>query len=561
MFKAIRNLTVKSKIFSITIIFSIIIAALGSFSVGQMGLVSTAFTDYSEFAVAIEKQASDIVSDTNYVSRLNRSIILGGDYSKDMAALRERISAIYGHYDQLERIAGAWPDQQVRQELAGLVAAAYQSTKIALDTSLQVMATLTERSDDAERQAAWVLYGQEVTPPTQASRRHFRALLDYINEQGSTIYGRSTDAVASANTVIVVAVLLAIATGLLASTLIARSVITPLQRLTYLAQEVEQHSRLYLRSELKGNDELGTVGRAIDELLASFERTISSIKAAADEQTELSSRLAETSINTSERVSEQQRQTETVASAMTEMASSAHEIARGAADAASAADRASTQASRGQTIVAHTIDNIDLLAQDIRRNAETIATVSADSQEIGRVLDVIGGIAEQTNLLALNAAIEAARAGEQGRGFAVVADEVRSLASRTNESTREIQDMIERLQCGAESAVQAMTQSQTQADQTVSTAKDADAALLDITQAVGLINDMAAQIATAAEQQTAANEEISRSINNITRASQETATEADNTQQTSKTLVDLAQNLRQQVAHFSCTEDVNDAAQ
>ncbi|WP_158007614.1 methyl-accepting chemotaxis protein [Marinobacter sp. X15-166B] len=526
-----------------------------------MGLVSTAFTDYSEFAVAIEKQASDIVSDTNYVSRLNRSIILGGDYSKDMAALRERISAIYGHYDQLERIAGAWPDQQVRQELAGLVAAAYQSTKIALDTSLQVMATLTERSDDAERQAAWVLYGQEVTPPTQASRRHFRALLDYINEQGSTIYGRSTDAVASANTVIVVAVLLAIATGLLASTLIARSVITPLQRLTYLAQEVEQHSRLYLRSELKGNDELGTVGRAIDELLASFERTISSIKAAADEQTELSSRLAETSINTSERVSEQQRQTETVASAMTEMASSAHEIARGAADAASAADRASTQASRGQTIVAHTIDNIDLLAQDIRRNAETIATVSADSQEIGRVLDVIGGIAEQTNLLALNAAIEAARAGEQGRGFAVVADEVRSLASRTNESTREIQDMIERLQCGAESAVQAMTQSQTQADQTVSTAKDADAALLDITQAVGLINDMAAQIATAAEQQTAANEEISRSINNITRASQETATEADNTQQTSKTLVDLAQNLRQQVAHFSCTEDVNDAAQ
>lgn len=553
----LKNLKVKTKIYGIAAIFLLAIVALGAFSISQIGVAQSAFTDYSKFAVAIERQTLIITSDTNYVSRLNRSIILGGRYDKDMAALRTRVNTIYSHYDELERIGKSWPDEQVSEKLQALIASAFALTKVTLDKSVEIMGTLSESSSNFERQAAWERYGDEVTPPAQASRRSFKELSAYTSEQGAEIYSASTDVAeqSRASTVIIIAALLAILIGSMASFFIARSITNPLKKLSYIAKEVEENAQLYLRSELNSNDELGTVSRAVDDLLASFESTIVNIKSAANEQMRLSDYLAENSSNTTKGVTNQQHDTEMVATAMTEMASTAQEIAHSAAETASAAQRANQQSKSGQQTVEKTIGNISILAQEIRQNAKIIEKVSTDSEEIGRILDVIGGIAEQTNLLALNAAIEAARAGEQGRGFAVVADEVRTLASRTNESTQEIKAMIDSLQNGSKDAVQAMTRSQEQADQTVITAKDADAALTDITLAVGQINDMAAQIATAAEQQTSVNEEISQNINNITLASQDTAIEASNTQKASEDLSELAQNLRQQVAQFKCQDD------
>lgn len=200
-------------------------------------------------------------------------------------------------------------------------------------------------------------------------------------------------------------------------------------------------------------------------------------------------------------VQRQQQETEQVAAVMNEMAATAQEMAQNAGLAADSAAQADAQAAGGRQVVAQTVDAIDSLARAVEQAAEVIHQLEDDSDSIGTVVDVLRGIAEQTNLLALNAAIEAARAGEQGRGFAVVADEVRTLASRTQQSTAEIKAIIETLQKGASDAVAMMTKGRVQANVSVEQAARAGAALAEITASVDNITDMNRHIADAAAQQ------------------------------------------------------------
>jgi methyl-accepting chemotaxis protein len=196
------------------------------------------------------------------------------------------------------------------------------------------------------------------------------------------------------------------------------------------------------------------------------------------------------------------------------------------------------------------VETIVGLAAEIESASEVIRNLEKDSNQIGSILDVIKGIAEQTNLLALNAAIEAARAGEQGRGFAVVADEVRTLASRTQESTEEIQSMIEKLQSGAKVAVSVMSDSRKYADDSVSHAKSAGEALEMITQSISTITEMNTQIATAAEEQSAVSEEINGNIVNINHAAEEAAEGANSTSTESERLAEMAKELQLLVHQF-----------
>ncbi len=225
----------------------------------------------------------------------------------------------------------------------------------------------------------------------------------------------------------------------------------------------------------------------------------------------------------------QQHEVELVATAMNEMSATVQEVAKNASNAAVAATSADDQAKQGKQVVTATIEAIDNLASGVEQASEAIDTVENDSETISTVLDVIRGIADQTNLLALNAAIEAARAGEQGRGFAVVADEVRSLAARTQESTREIQGMIERLQSGTQSAAKLMADSKVRANEAVEQAAEAGAALETITEAVDTINMMNSQIATASEQQSSVAEEINQNVVRIAQVVEETAATAEQT--------------------------------
>lgn len=249
-------------------------------------------------------------------------------------------------------------------------------------------------------------------------------------------------------------------------------------------------------------------------------------------------------------VMRQQSEIEQVATAMNQMSATVTEVSRNADSAATAATNADDRAKDGSDVVHTTVQTINNLASEVVRTSEVIESLKGDSLSIGAVLDVIRDIAEQTNLLALNAAIEAARAGEQGRGFAVVADEVRTLASRTQQSTQEINEMIDRLQNGANEAVNAMEIGRAQAEESVSQAAKTGEALNEITLVVDNIKSMNMQIASAAEQQSSTAEEINRNIVNISEVAQETANGSQETANASDELARLASELQVQVSKF-----------
>lgn len=249
-------------------------------------------------------------------------------------------------------------------------------------------------------------------------------------------------------------------------------------------------------------------------------------------------------------VQRQRDEIDQVATAMNEMAATVQEVAQNTQSAMNAANEATEQARSGALTVTEAIGVIENLSASVRQAQQVIQKLSEDSTSIGSVLEVITGIAEQTNLLALNAAIEAARAGEQGRGFAVVADEVRTLASRTQDSTQEIQAMIEQLQQGTKNAVQSMDQSREKTEAVVGVAKQAGEALTGITRAVSQIADMNSHIATAAEEQSAVSEDINQNVVSINTLANQAASTAEQAAASSQDLENLAQQLQQAISQF-----------
>nr|WP_304640636.1 methyl-accepting chemotaxis protein [Pseudomonas sp.] len=290
--------------------------------------------------------------------------------------------------------------------------------------------------------------------------------------------------------------------------------LAPLSRLAEKARSLADNplsQPLYTRR----TDDLGAIEFAMSMAHAETGSVIGRIADAAARLGTHTTELLEAVEASVGRAEEQYAETDQIATAVNEMTASMREVAANAAGAADAAENADRETRSGQRLVAATSDAIANLEAEILNAANVIQTLHGQTSEISQVLDVIRAIADQTNLLALNAAIEAARAGEQGRGFAVVADEVRGLAARTQKSTADIQDMISRLQEGARSAVAAMENSQHQAQASVSTAQQAARALEDIGGRVLVITETNAQIAAAVEQQGAVSEEINRSITNI----------------------------------------------
>jgi methyl-accepting chemotaxis protein len=278
---------------------------------------------------------------------------------------------------------------------------------------------------------------------------------------------------------------------------------------------------------------------------------VSDIKEATDRLTTASGELTGIAEQGSDTITRQRQETDQVATAVNEMAATVQEVARSAAEAASATGEANHKTAEGQAVVQETKASVDGLAGEIRRSGEVISRLKDKSENIGSVLEVIRGIAEQTNLLALNAAIEAARAGEQGRGFAVVADEVRTLASRTQRSTQEIQEMIESLQEEAGEAVQVMEKSQSGSAAMVEQATRMEQGLGAIAELVGRINAMNTQIATAAEEQSTVAEMINSSVVSIAQDSEGTEQMTRQTAQAAGELNQLGEGLRALVHRFN----------
>ncbi|MBK5971100.1 MULTISPECIES: methyl-accepting chemotaxis protein [Thiorhodovibrio] len=304
------------------------------------------------------------------------------------------------------------------------------------------------------------------------------------------------------------------------------------------------------RLNTEGRNELADLGRAFNAFLDKIQTLVREIAGASAQLASAAEELSMTSSDTSQHVSRQQHEIDQVATAINQMTATVEEVARHAAEAARATQETDQETHAGTEVVGRTIEAIEAVAREVESAGEIISRLSADSVEIGAVLDVIRGIAEQTNLLALNAAIEAARAGEQGRGFAVVADEVRTLASRTQVSTQDIQDKIERVQTGSNNAVSAMEQGRAKASEAVDQAKQGGESLQTINRAVSSITDMNHQIASAAEEQTAVAEEINRNIHVISEAVDQTTSGAAQISTASEELAQLAARLQSLVGQF-----------
>lgn len=356
-------------------------------------------------------------------------------------------------------------------------------------------------------------------------------------------------AIASGTTLTIIIALVSIVAAVGITWFTVISITRPLSKVNEMLNIVASGD-LSRKLDESGKDEFAQLAKNCNLLIDSLRNLIQSI---VSRSTQLAAAAEQTSAVTAQSttaIEEQRNQVEQAASATTEMSSTSQSVLSSANDALGEIKQADDEAERVKTISERNRATIELLANEVESASQVINKLQQDSASIGGILDVIRGIAEQTNLLALNAAIEAARAGEQGRGFAVVADEVRTLASRTQESTQEIQNMIEVLQTGAEKAVSVMSTGKTQAANCVEQSEEADKALETITHAVHEAFDRSSQIATAAEEQSVVAHEISENLESIVAIAEQTTAGSQQTASSSSEVARLSEELQHSVQEF-----------
>ncbi|QSX29998.1 methyl-accepting chemotaxis protein [Shewanella cyperi] len=345
---------------------------------------------------------------------------------------------------------------------------------------------------------------------------------------------------------------LAIAVGfvILGST-VAGSVSKPIAKVADMFRNIgEGEGDLRQRLPVEGEDEIAELAKGFNAFIAKIQDSVLEVARTSEQLGQSARDVSRQAGQTLDDSHEQKDRTMQVVTAINEMGATVNEIAGNAAQAADAAKDADTESVGGQRVVTQARDTINQLSRDVQQVGEVIESLATHTKSIGGILDVIRAISEQTNLLALNAAIEAARAGEAGRGFAVVADEVRNLASRTAASTNEVQGMIDKLQAEATRAVNAMSQSRSRSQEGVKAVDEASQVLSGISERIGLISDMNIQVAAATEEQSTVVEDINRNVTEINEITQRTAETAQAAARASQDLTSLAGRLDQLVAKF-----------
>ncbi len=317
------------------------------------------------------------------------------------------------------------------------------------------------------------------------------------------------------------------------------------------------HGDLTKRIEIESEDDIGQMGRALNESIESLSEMISSMSVSAERIATASEEFSVTAAEQAQGAETQKNQTHQVATAMQEMSSTVQEVSENSNKAAQASRNAADAARKGGTIVEETLEKMRAIADSVGQTAQKVKDLGKSSNQIGEIIGVIDDIADQTNLLALNAAIEAARAGEQGRGFAVVADEVRKLAERTSKATKEIAQMIQNIQTETASAVEAMQSGTAQVQLGVESTTKAGGSLNEIIKSSEQVGDMIMLIATAATEQSSATDEINANIEQIAKISEESASGAGEAAKAVSDLSSLATELQHMVSKFDTGVDAS----
>ncbi|NWA30164.1 methyl-accepting chemotaxis protein [Pseudomonas sp. C6002] len=459
--------------------------------------------------------------------------------------------------------------QQARFQVRGYTySGKVEAEQPALDAIDNALKKITDLNDQLPEQYRANL--QEASVSLQAYRAavsQYRdsqvastAAMKIMGEQGDILLDRSNKLTTSqtvvrdtdtahAKNLLLLATALALAFGVLAAWAITRQIVIPLNQTLKVAERVASgdlsHNLISQRQ-----DELGQLQRSMQSMTVGLRELIGGISDGVTQIASAAEQLSAVTEQTSAGVNSQKVETDQVATAMNEMAATVQEVARNAEEASEAAVAADQQAREGDKVVGEAIAQIERLASEVGNSTEAMGHLKRESDKIGSVLDVIKSVAQQTNLLALNAAIEAARAGEAGRGFAVVADEVRSLAQRTQKSTEEIEELIVGLQSGTQQVATIMDNSRGLTDSSVELTRRAGNALENITRTVSAIQAMNQQIATAAEQQSAVAEEINRSVLNVRDVSEQTSAASEETAASSAELARLGVYLQSLVGRF-----------
>jgi len=348
----------------------------------------------------------------------------------------------------------------------------------------------------------------------------------------------------------IVGTLIALMIGILFAKFISNSIRRPLRHIVTRAKEIANGDLTGIKFQPKGNDELAELTYAMNEMHESLHNIIHLVSNSAGELSSAATQLQSSALQTSQGMESQQSETQQVATAMNQMNATVQEVSRHASQAAKSASEADQASVHGYSLVSQNMNGINNLALSIDTTSDAINKLGEDTNSVDNIVAVISEIADQTNLLALNAAIEAARAGEQGRGFAVVADEVRTLASRTQKSTEEIRTMLDQLKIGAKGAVQAMDEGQGQAQSSVEQARNASDAITEISRVVTEISEMNSLIATAAEEQRIVTEEMNRNVVNINSESHLTLQNSRETSAAAEQIGVLSSQMQQVVSRF-----------